>query len=98
MGAQAQLTGTLAVCAGTVGPGSVRLLNGPTTPRKPRPAVAICGQVPLGEIGSDFVHEVDDDQLCTLVGFAGGSSQTHTSVSDRHHVAPWLSRRSGRLP
>ncbi len=63
-GAQAQLTGTLGVCMGTVGPGSVHLLNGLYDAKKSHaPVLAICGQVPLAEMGSDFFQEVDNDRL-----------------------------------
>ena len=63
-GAQAQLTGTLGVCMGTVGPGSVHLLNGLYDARKSHaPVLAICGQVPLAELGTDFFQEVDNDLL-----------------------------------
>jgi pyruvate dehydrogenase (quinone) len=63
-GAQAQLTGGLGVCAGTVGPGSVHLLNGLYDAAKSRtPLLALCGQVPLTELGSDFFQEVDNDAL-----------------------------------
>ncbi len=63
-GAQAQLTGTLGVCMGTVGPGSVHLLNGLYDARKSHaPVLAICGQVPLAEMGSDYFQEVDNDLL-----------------------------------
>jgi pyruvate dehydrogenase (quinone) len=61
-GAQAQLTGTLGVCMGTVGPGSLHLLNGLYDAHKSHaPVLAICGQVPIGELGSDFFQEVDND-------------------------------------
>ena len=54
-GAQAQLTGRLAVCAGTVGPGALHLLNGLYDAAKSHaPVLAICGQVPREEMGSDF--------------------------------------------
>ncbi|MEU6293575.1 thiamine pyrophosphate-dependent enzyme [Streptomyces erythrochromogenes] len=63
-GARAQLSGTLGVCMGTVGPGSVHLLNGLYDAAKSRaPVLAICGQVPLAEIGSDYFQEVDNDLL-----------------------------------
>ncbi|MCC0093550.1 pyruvate oxidase [Streptomyces flavotricini] len=62
--AQSQLSDTLGVCAGTVGPGSVHLLNGLYDAAKSRtPVLAICGQVPLAEIGSDYFQEVDNDLL-----------------------------------
>ncbi len=62
--AQAQLTGKLAVCMGTVGPGAIHLLNGLYDARKSHaPVLAICGQVPREEIGSEFFQEVDNDAL-----------------------------------
>ncbi|MGZ9928746.1 thiamine pyrophosphate-dependent enzyme [Streptomyces sp. NC-S4] len=62
--AQSQLSGTLGVCMGTVGPGSVHLLNGLYDAAKSRtPVLAVCGQVPLSEIGSDYFQEVDNDLL-----------------------------------
>jgi pyruvate dehydrogenase (quinone) len=63
-GAQAQLTGRLGVCMGTVGPGSVHLLNGLYDAKKSHaPVLAICGQVPREEMGSDFFQEVDNQVL-----------------------------------
>ncbi|MFB6805306.1 thiamine pyrophosphate-dependent enzyme [Streptomyces sp. NPDC056387] len=62
--AQSQLSDTLGVCMGTVGPGSVHLLNGLYDAAKSRtPVLAICGQVPLAEVGSDYFQEVDNDLL-----------------------------------
>ena len=52
-GAQAQLTGRLGVCMGTVGPGAIHLLNGLYDAKKSKaPVLAICGQVPREDIGS----------------------------------------------
>ena len=63
-GAQAQLTGTLGVCMGTVGPGSLHLLNGLYDAKKSHaPVLAVCGQVPLAELGSEFFQEVDNDAV-----------------------------------
>jgi pyruvate dehydrogenase (quinone) len=62
--AQAQLTGGLAVCMGTVGPGAVHLLNGLYDAKKSHaPVLAICGQVPREEMGTEFFQEVDNDAL-----------------------------------
>src|ERR1700754_2822769 len=67
-GAQAQVTGGLAVCMGTVGPGSIHLLNGLYDAKKSHaPVLALCGQVPLAELGSDFFQEVDNDTLFARV-------------------------------
>ncbi|AUG81511.1 thiamine pyrophosphate-binding protein [Kitasatospora sp. MMS16-BH015] len=63
-GAQSQLSRTLGVCAGTVGPGSVHLLNGLYDAAKSgTPVLAIAGQVPLAELGGDYFQEVDNDLL-----------------------------------
>ena len=62
--AQSQLSGRIGVCMGTVGPGSVHLLNGLYDAKKSHaPVLAICGQVPLAELGSDFFQEVNNDRL-----------------------------------
>ena len=63
-GAQPQLTGRLGVCMGTVGPGAIHLLNGLYDAKKSRaPFLAICGQVPREDVGSDFFQEVANDAV-----------------------------------
>jgi pyruvate dehydrogenase (quinone) len=63
-GAQSQLTGRLSVCMGTVGPGAIHLLNGLYDAKKSHtPVLAICGQVPREEMGTEFFQEVDNDSL-----------------------------------
>ncbi|MAI79889.1 MAG: pyruvate oxidase [Deltaproteobacteria bacterium] len=58
--AQSLITGGLGVCAGTVGPGALHLLNGIYNAKKEGAAVlAITGQVPRSESGTDFFQEVD---------------------------------------
>jgi pyruvate dehydrogenase (quinone) len=62
--AQAQLTGRIGVVMGTVGPGSVHLLNGLYDAKKSHaPVLAVCGQVPSADLGSSFFQEVDNDRL-----------------------------------
>jgi len=62
--AQAKLTGRLAVCAGTVGPGAIHLLNGLYDAAKDyAPVLAITGQVPSVEIGFSYHQEVDLQRL-----------------------------------
>ncbi|MBO1755924.1 thiamine pyrophosphate-dependent enzyme [Allobranchiibius sp. CTAmp26] len=76
-GAQAQLTGTIGVCMGTVGPGSIHLLNGLYDAKKSHaPVLAVCGQVPTEEMGSEFFQEVNNDVL-----FSDVSVFTHTVTS-----------------
>lgn len=77
-GAQAQLTGRLGLCMGTVGPGSIHLLNGLYDAKKSHaPVLAICGQVPTSEIGSSFFQEVNNDLLFSDVAVF---AQTVTSA------------------
>ena len=52
-GAQAKLTGQLGICAGTVGPGAIHLLNGLYDAKMDHaPVLAITGQVPRSELGA----------------------------------------------
>ncbi|MFI5801386.1 thiamine pyrophosphate-dependent enzyme [Streptomyces sp. NPDC051561] len=63
-GAQSQLSDTIGVCMGTVGPGAVHLLNGLYDAAKSgTPVLAVAGQVPLAEVGTDYFQEVDNDLL-----------------------------------
>ena len=58
--AQAKLTGKLAVCAGTTGPGALHLINGLYDAKRDRaPVLAITGHVPLSEIGSSYFQETN---------------------------------------
>ena len=58
--AQAKLTGKLAVCCGTVGPGAIHLINGLYDAKRDHaPVLAITGHVPLTEQGTDYFQEVD---------------------------------------
>lgn len=58
--AQAKLTGRLAVCLGTAGPGAIHLLNGLYDAKLDHaPVLAITGQVPTPRLGSDYHQEVD---------------------------------------
>ncbi|MDG2049806.1 MAG: thiamine pyrophosphate-binding protein [Myxococcota bacterium] len=58
--AQSLISGGLGVCAGTVGPGALHLLNGLYNAKKEGAAVlAITGQVPRAESGTGFFQEVD---------------------------------------
>lgn len=58
--AQAKLSGQLAVCCGTVGPGGLHLINGLYDARREyAPILAITGQVDQAEIGNDYHQAVD---------------------------------------
>lgn len=57
-GADAQLTGKLAVCAGSCGPGNLHLINGLFDCHRNRvPVLAIAAQIPGTEIGSGYFQE-----------------------------------------
>jgi len=76
--AQAKLTGNLAVCMGTAGPGAIHLLNGLYDARHDHaPVLAITGQVETRYIGTSYHQEVD---LERLFGDVAVYSQTITSA------------------
>jgi len=63
-GAEAHLTGTLAVCAGSCGPGNLHLINGLYDCHRSRvPVLAIAAQIPSGEIGSGYFQETHPEHL-----------------------------------
>ncbi|MCU1414113.1 MAG: pyruvate dehydrogenase [Microbacteriaceae bacterium] len=63
-GAEAQLTGELAVCAGSCGPGNLHLINGLfDAHRSGAPVLAIASHVPSAEIGSGYFQETHPDRL-----------------------------------
>lgn len=58
--AQAQLSGKIGVCAGTAGPGALHLINGLYNAKaEGAGVVAITGQIPMAERGSEFHKEMD---------------------------------------
>ena len=62
--AEAQLTGSLAVCAGSCGPGNLHLINGLYDAHKTlAPVLAIAAQIPSIEIGTDFFQETHPERL-----------------------------------
>ena len=57
-GAEAHLTGELAVCAGSCGPGNLHLINGLFDCHRSRvPVLAIAAQIPSPEIGAGYFQE-----------------------------------------
>jgi len=63
-GAEAHLTGSLTVCAGSCGPGNMHLINGLYDCHRSRvPVLAIAAQVPSGELGSNYFQETRPDIL-----------------------------------
>jgi pyruvate dehydrogenase (quinone) len=79
-GAEAHVTGALAVCAGSCGPGNLHLINGLFDCHRSRvPVLAIAAQIPSAEIGCGYFQETHPQTLfkecshyCELVS---GSNQ-----------------------
>jgi pyruvate dehydrogenase (quinone) len=62
--AEAQVTGALAVCAGSCGPGNLHLINGLFDAHRTRaPVLAIAAQIPSGEIGGGYFQETHPQNL-----------------------------------
>jgi pyruvate dehydrogenase (quinone) len=76
--AEAHLTGSLAVCAGSCGPGNLHLINGLFDCHRSRvPVLAIAAHIPSAEIGSGYFQETHPETLfkecshyCELVSSA----------------------------
>jgi pyruvate dehydrogenase (quinone) len=63
-GAEAHLTGKLAVCAGSCGPGNMHLINGLyDCQRNNVPVLAIAAHIPSREIGSGYFQETDPKHI-----------------------------------
>src|SRR6202047_1412175 len=63
-GAEAHLTGDLAVCAGSCGPGNLHLINGLFDCHRSRvPVLAIAAHIPRAEIGRGYFQETHPDSL-----------------------------------
>lgn len=63
-GAEAHLTGELAVCAGSCGPGNLHLINGLFDAHRSRvPVLAIAAQIPSAEIGRGYFQETHPQNL-----------------------------------
>src|SRR6202522_2839590 len=63
-GAEAHLTGKLAVCAGSCGPGNMHLINGLYDCYRSRvPVLAIAAHIPSREIGSTYFQETHPELL-----------------------------------
>src|SRR5262245_21816542 len=95
-GAEAHLTGELAVCAGSCGPGNLHLINGLFDCHRSRvPVLAIAAQIPSAEIASGYFQETHPQELfracshfCELISGANQMPRTlemaiHAAVAER---------------
>jgi pyruvate dehydrogenase (quinone) len=61
---EAEVTGELAVCAGSCGPGNLHLINGLFDAQRSRaPVLAIAAHIPCGEIGGGYFQETHPQDL-----------------------------------
>src|ERR1700736_2076810 len=92
-GAEAHLTGELAVCAGSCGPGNLHLINGLFDCHRSRvPVLAIAAQIPSAEIGASYFQETHPETLfrecslyCELISGANQMPRT-LEIAIRHAV------------
>jgi pyruvate dehydrogenase (quinone) len=76
---EAAVTGELAVCAGSCGPGNLHLINGLFDANRSRvPVLAIAAQIPSVEIGGSYFQETHPQELfrecsvyCEMAGIPG---------------------------
>jgi pyruvate dehydrogenase (quinone) len=93
-GAEAHLTGDLAVCAGSCGPGNLHLINGLFDCHRSRvPVLGIAAQIPSAEIGSGYFQETHPEMLfrecshyCELISGANQMPRT-LEIAIRQAVA-----------
>jgi pyruvate dehydrogenase (quinone) len=91
---EAHLTGQIAVCAGSCGPGNLHLINGLFDAHRSRvPVLAIAAQIPSAEIGSGFFQETHPQELfkecshfCELV--SGANQMPRTLEAAIHAAVP----------
>ena len=79
--AQAKLTGRLAACMGTSGPGAIHLLNGLYDAKLDHaPVIAITGQVATEYVGTNYHQEVDLQGLFADVAEYSQTVMTETQL------------------
>ncbi len=96
--AEAQLTGRLAVCAGSCGPGNTHLIQGLyDANRSGAPVLAIASHIPSKQIGTGFFQETHPERLFTECSqyceMVSQPSQMPRMAADRH---PARAVRQGR--
>ena len=92
-GAEAQLTGELAVCAGSCGPGNLHLINGLFDCHRSRvPVLAIAAHIPSSEIGISYFQATHPESL--FGNAATMSSWSRAPTSCRRSSSGRCARRS----
>src|SRR5262245_55297832 len=97
-GAEAHITGELAVCAGSCGPGNLHLINGLYDCHRSRvPVLAIAAHIPSREIGIDYFQATHPERLFTTSSWCRPPSSCRRSSSapcaprSAGAVSPWSS-------
>ena len=94
--AEAELTGRLAVCAGSCGPGNLHLINGLYDANRSRvPVLAIASHIPSAQIGTQFFQETHPDRLfvecsvyCEMISSAAQAPRVIRSAIHHAYGAP----------
>src|ERR1700676_5447298 len=91
--AEAALTGELAVCAGSCGPGNLHLINGLFDANRSRvPVLALAAHIPREEIGGGYFQETHPQELfreCSVYSeLARGPRQVPHHLPPTPRVAP----------
>ncbi|MFC0313418.1 ubiquinone-dependent pyruvate dehydrogenase [Gordonia phosphorivorans] len=81
---EAAITGRLAVCAGSCGPGNLHLINGLYDAHRSRvPVLAIAAQIPAGNVGTTYFQETHPEQI---FGECSAYCETVTTVEQLPHL------------
>ncbi|ACQ78631.1 thiamine pyrophosphate protein TPP binding domain protein [Beutenbergia cavernae DSM 12333] len=89
---EAEVTGALAVCAGSCGPGNLHLINGLYDANRSRvPVLAIASHIPSNQIGTGFFQETHPDRLfieCSVYSemISSGTQAPRVISSAIHHA------------
>ncbi|HEY0216681.1 MAG TPA: thiamine pyrophosphate-binding protein, partial [Cellulomonas sp.] len=94
--AEAEVTGRLAVCAGSCGPGNLHLINGLYDANRNRvPVLAIASHIPSTQIGTQYFQETHPDRLfveCSvyseMISSAGQAPRVIRSAIHHAYGAP----------
>lgn len=97
--ADAEITGQLAVCAGSCGPGNLHLLNGLYDANRSRvPVLAIASHIPSVQIGTSYFQETHPDRLFTecsvyseMISNPDQAPRVITSAIHHAYAAPGVS-------
>lgn len=90
-GAEAHLTGELAVCAGSCGPGNLHLINGLFDCHRSRvPVLAIAAHIPSTEIGIDYFQATHPEHLFKECSY-------YAELASTPHLLPQILLRAMRV-